>query len=121
MITASVFRLMILLTPLIFYNPIKFVSDFNSQLSRNNPSYPIWYQGKGFSNHNLVLHHFMLANYLISAHILSNSKGFTYFYHKRNGYTWIDHVLCVQFDSGSIISCLIIDDVAENISDNLPI
>jgi len=102
-------------------HPIKFVGDFNSQLPRKNPGYATWYRGEGFNNHSLILHNFMMANNLISADLLGNSKGFTYFCHTRNVYTWIDHVLCAEFDSVSITSCLILDHVAENVSDHLPI
>jgi len=100
---------------------IKFIGDFNSQLPSKNPSYPIWYRGKGFSSHSLIVHNILLAINLISADMLGNSKGFIYFYHKRNVYTWIDLVLWAEFDSASITSCLILDQVTENVTDDLPI
>ena len=87
-------------------HPIKFLGDFNVQLPRKNPSYPTWYdRGKAFNSHCLILHNCMLANDLIPADMVHNTNSFTYFCHKINVYTWIDHVLCAEFDTDSITSC----------------
>jgi hypothetical protein len=84
-----------------------------------NPNYPTWY--RGFNYHSLILHNFLLANNLVSDVMLNNSTNcFTYFCHKRSVYTWIDHVLCSDFDASSITNCSILEYVADNVSDHLP-
>ena len=47
--------------------------------------------------------------------------NYTYFGHKRETYTWIDHILCNRLDIPHIRSCAIIPEEPNNNSDHLPI
>ena len=46
---------------------------------------------------------------------------YTYFCHKNETYTWIDHILCNRRDVPNIKSCSIIPEQSSNNSDHLPL
>ena len=49
------------------------------------------------------------------------SVDYTYFCHKKDTYTWIDHILCNRLSIPHIKSCTIIPEESNNNSDHLPI
>jgi len=102
--------------------PIKFFGDFNANVPRNEPLNKKWYQDKGFNKHSLILYNFMLANNIVAVDRLwSQSVQYTYFCDKRKVLSWLDHVLCAQYDMQSVLECAIVKREADNDSDHLPI
>ena len=102
--------------------PIKIVGDFKAQIPLRKPKYPTRYRGAGFNKHSMILYNFMEVNNLIAADISDvQSVKYTYFCHKRNVYTWLDHVLCFRYDHKCISECVILKQVADNDSDHLPV
>ena len=70
----------------------------------------------------MILYNFMYSNNLIAADMLfPQSLNYTYFCHKRDVFTWLDHVLCMQHDVDSVTQCSISRPMADNNSDHLPI
>ena len=45
----------------------------------------------------------------------------TFFCYSRNVFTWIDHILCLDRDKESVVSCKIIEHCDNNVSDHLPV
>jgi len=63
-----------------------------------------------------------LSNELIVADFMFSQKcAYTYFVHKNRTYTWIDHVMTYKHDTQNTISCRIICDDGNSVSDHLPI
>jgi hypothetical protein len=94
----------------------------NAQLPRQNKLYKTWYKGKGFNAHSSLLYDFIMANDLnVVDFNFKQPVKYTYFNIKNNTFTWIDHILCTDYDKLSVSSCQIIPLKAENVSDHLPL
>jgi len=102
--------------------PVKYLGDFNCQLPVNAPHSATWYRGVGFNKHSFILHNFINANCLKVVD-MAHKQGvkYTYFCHKRNVYTWLDHVLCSYYDFNSVLECKILSPHSDNDSDHLPV
>ena len=102
--------------------PIKLFGDFNVQLPTQEPQSSSWYHGKGFSKHSAILFNFMKANDFTAVDLtMKQAVKYTYFCHKRNVFTWIDHALCTHYDMCSVMECKIIMHSPDNDSDHLPL
>ena len=99
--------------------PIKVCGDFNAQLPDNVSLGRLWYKSRGFNMQSKLLFDFILSNNMVAADLLTRQNvNYTYFCHKRNVYTWIDHVLTFDYDK---CECKIISLEASNVSDHLPL
>lgn len=99
-----------------------FTGDFNTQLPKSKLLHRKWYRSPGFNIHSNILYDFLLGNDMCAVDL--NHKQdveYTYFNHSNKHYTWIDHVLCPARDAKHIISCKIIPEEPENVSDHLPL
>ena len=102
--------------------PLKCFGDFNVQLPRLPKLNRLWYKSKGFNQHSSILFDFLCANNLLSADFLfPQSLDYTYFSCGNNTYTWLDHVFTTAYDADCVTTCKILDLVASNVSDHLPI
>lgn len=102
--------------------PIKFYGDFNANVPATTPVNTKWYQCKGYNKHSLILYNFMLANDFIAVDkTCKQTVDYTFFCDKRKVTSWLDHVLCAQYDFSSIEKCVITNREADNDSDHLPI
>jgi len=102
--------------------PIKFFGDFNCQLPKSTPRSVTWYRSPGFNRHSSIVYDFIASNEMVVADFLSDqSVQYTYFCHARNAYTWIDHVLCFDYDAPSVHNCSILPLSLDNDSDHLPL
>ena len=100
--------------------PIKFFGDFNCQLPKSKPRSVTWYRSPGFNRHSSIVYDFIASNELVVADFLANqSVQYTYFCHARNVYTWIDLVLCFDYDAPSVHTCSILPLSPDNDSDHL--
>ena len=102
--------------------PIKFFGDFNCKLPKETPSNRNWHRVNGYNRHSSMLHDFIISNDLVAADLRHDqSVGYTFFCHQRGVYTWIDHVLCFEYDMTSFSCCNILPLSSLNDSDHLPI
>ena len=84
--------------------PVKFFGDFNVQLPSQEPQSSAWYRNNGFSKHSFILYNFLKANHFIAVDVVKKQAvKYTYFCHKRDVHTWIDHALCAQYDLKNIV------------------
>ena len=96
--------------------PLKLLVDVNTLLPHANPLC----RSKGFNKHSSVLYDFMCNNNLIAVHLMSSqSVSYTCFCHRRNIYSWLDHVLCFRHDFNNVLKCKILDPVADNYYNHL--
>ena len=85
------------------------------------PRSSTWYNSKGFTKLSGILYNFLKVNSFVAADMaVRQDVNYTYFCHKRNVFTWIDHVLCAEYDVNSVLKCKIIMS-ADNDSDHLPL
>ena len=102
--------------------PIKFFGDFNVQLPTKHNLSSNWHRCKGFNTHSKIMFDFITGNNLVCADMCFNQKvKYSYFCHKRNIYTWIDHVLMPEYELNTVRECKIIELTVNNVSDHLPL
>ena len=102
--------------------PIKIVGDFNAQLPARHKLHKKWYSQPGYNRHSVVLYYFLVANDLTVSDFTSRQPVlYTYFCHKSNIFTWIDHVISSSYDNKNVSYCEIIPLEPGNTSDHLPI
>ena len=63
----------------------------------------------------------MYNNFVVADFMFKQPISYTYFVHKSNVYTWIDHVLTNTYNVGSVNQCHIVSEVMDNVSDHLPV
>lgn len=103
--------------------PVQILGDFNVKL----PQYDVsksktWFRTNGFNRHSLIMHDFLLSNNLyIADQCFKQRNEFTYFSHKRNVFTWIDHIAISSQSLSNVQSCEICDMDCLNTSDHLPV
>ena len=102
--------------------PLKVVGDYNVQLPHASNLNKKWFKGHKFNRHSAIMYDFLTSNNLLVADILSRQRyNYTYFCHKNNVYTWIDHVASSRHDIDNMLFCNIMPHVPLNTSDHLPI
>ena len=102
--------------------PVKVIGDLNTQLPTSVQLNKRWYRDNGFNIHSAILYDFLVANDMYAADVESNQNvKHTFFCYSRNVFTWIDHILCLDRDKESVVSCKIIEHCDNNVSDHLPV
>merc|ERR1712215_125654 len=91
--------------------PIKIIGDLNTLLPRSEKQGKNWYKQKCFNLYSSVLYDFLVFNEFIAANMLHKQDvNYTYFCHKNETHTWIDHILCNRLNIPYISSCDIIPE-----------
>ena len=103
--------------------PIKIVGDFNVHLPGPNEHDTVnWYKRNKFTSHSKLMYDCITGNnFNIADLTFRQDVPFTYFNIARGAYSWIDHMLCTEYDLSSVTSCKIIPPDADNVSDHLPL
>ena len=101
--------------------PVMVAGDFNTQLPQSSSLNTKWYKSKGFNKYSSVLYDLISGNNMLAVDLcFKQSPNYTYFNHANQHFTWIDHILCFKRDFSKVISCDIISEDDENVSDHLP-
>ena len=102
--------------------PIKIVGDYNVQLPQGHKLKNNWYKLPGFNRHSIIMHDFLISNNMIVTDFMfQQSVKYTYFCHKSNIHTWIDHVASSDYDLKHISRCHIMPQMPCNVTDHLPV
>ena len=103
--------------------PIQIVGDFNVHLPGPNEHDTVnWYKRDKFTSHSKLMYDFISGNnFNIADLTFKQDVPFTYFNIARGVYSWIDHMLCTEYDMSSVTLCKTIPPDADNVSDHLPL
>lgn len=103
--------------------PVLICGDFNATLPKKHSALKEnWYRRAPYNTNSLILHEFLETNELVTMDHLKRQKvKYTYFCHKTNTYTWIDHMMCTPNLKSRVASCVICEEEDLNVSDHLPL
>ena len=101
-------------------SPVMLLGDMNAPLPWQHHLPHQWYKRHPFTRHSLLLYDFICNNDMYCCNLDFDQKvNYTY---SRNGHTsYIDHVFMSKFASGLVKDCQILSNLANNVSDHLPL